>query len=212
MRHASRFLVTIACVGLASTPLAALDAKVAELRSISGFVRIVLELKSVFKSDSKQWVEPGGILYVRVQAELWEDRTAWDRLVAPAKLAVFRVRRDGPAKHISVGNPSGGSTPYADFPDALPLEVDVAPLDRISDDAHYYLHASTTVGTAAERESEDMGDVVFGRDKDASGLAAVGKLLFRTAQGINDYLQSTTADVTSRKVTGRQIRAGASGR
>lgn len=205
-RRLSRVFVIAALVGAAAAPLAALDAKVIEVRAASDVVRAALELRGVFKQDHKQHVDSGGTLYVRVDAELWEDRPAWDRLVGPMRVAVFRVRRDRAVRRLHVLDAVGTVTQYADFPDPLSVSVDVAPADRLQDEAHYYLHALTTVSAVLERGSSEVGDVVFGSDEDASGLAAVGKFLFKTAQQISAYLQNVTADVTSRKMTGKQIR------
>jgi hypothetical protein len=206
-RRLRPIVVTAVLLAVMAAPLLALDAKVVDLRAGSTAVRAVLELKGVFKGAQKQLVDDGGTLYVRVQAELWEDRPAWDRLVGPMRVAVFRIRRDRVARRVTIADANGTVTPYADFPEPLGLDVEVAPVDRLQDDTHYYLHALTTVGATLDKASGDVGEVVFGRDEDASGLAVVGKLIFKTAQQISDYLQNITADVTSRKMTGRQIKA-----
>jgi hypothetical protein len=206
MRPRTRLLLISAFLAAASAPLLALEAKVGEIRVSATVVRAALELKGVFKPNYREVIDEGGTLYVRVEAELWEDRAAWDRLVSPARVSVFRVRRDRPARRVTVIDGAGLLTPYADYPDPLGVTLEVAPAERIADDGHYYVHALATVGNSLALESRDVGDVVFGRDEDASGLAAVGKFIFRKAQQISEYLQSVTADVTSRKVTGRQIR------
>jgi hypothetical protein len=210
MRPLGRLLFTSAFIAVASAPLLALDAKVGEIRVAATVVRAALELKGVFRPAYRQVIEEGGTLFVRIESELWEDRPAWDRLASPARVTVFRVRRDRVARRVTVADPSGALVPYADFPDPLGVTIDVAPADRIQDDGRYYLHALTRVGNSLDLESREVGDAVFGSDEDASGLAAVGKFIFRKAQQISEYLQTVTADVTSRKLTGKQIRTIAS--
>jgi hypothetical protein len=62
-----------------------------------------------------------------------------------------------------------------------------------------------TLGTLAEREAEDVGDAVFGRESEANGLGSLGRLVFRTAIKLNDYLQSVSAEATTRKTAGAEI-------
>ena len=69
----------------------------------------------------------------------------------------------------------------------------------------YYVHVVATLGTLAEREAEDVGDAVFGRDSEASGLGALGRLVFKTALKVGDYLQSVSAESKSRKLAGADI-------
>lgn len=207
VRRVSRPILTVAFAAFAAASALAFEGKIVDVRAATDVVRAVLELKGLFKPAHKQLIESGGTLYVRVEAELWEDRAAWDRLVGPMRATTFRVRRDRVARRLAVIDAAGTMTPYADYPDPLGVTVDVAPADRLQDDSRYYLHAVATVGATVARGSNDVSDVVFGSDEDASGLAAVGKFLFRTAQQISDYLQNVTADLTSRKMTGKQIRS-----
>ena len=204
---ALRLLLTVALIAVASVPLRALDAKIVDVRAASAVVRAALELKGVFKPAAKQVVEEGGTLFVRIEAQLWEDRPTWDRLVSPTRVTVFRVRRDRVGRRLTIADPAGTLTPYADYPDPLAVALDVAPTDRILDEGRYYLRALTTVGSAMEIGSREVSDVVFGSDEQASGLTAVGKFIFRKAQEISEYMQNVTADVTSRKLSGKQIKA-----
>ncbi|MGH9312108.1 MAG: hypothetical protein ACRD1S_02810, partial [Vicinamibacterales bacterium] len=61
---------------------AAMDGKVSELRATAGTVRAAIELTDAFPENLRSAMEQGVTLHLRVEAELWEDRT-WDRLVRP---------------------------------------------------------------------------------------------------------------------------------
>ena len=201
--------VVLAVALLAGRPAraSALEIKVAEISIAGGTVRAVLELRDVFTSSFQKVIEAGGSLYVRIEAELWEDRAAWDRLVAPNVTITFKVSPNGQPNIITVNDPAGSAASFPAYPSSLPLRVDVAPATRIEDLRKYYMHAIARVGLGGESEIEGVGDAVFGTDRDASGVAAIGKLFFREALRISDYLQSATAETTSRRFTGKQITA-----
>src|SRR5207248_612255 len=78
-----------------------------------------------------------------------------------------------------------------------PLAVSVDLGDRIRLEAaeKYYLHVVATVGTIADREADEAGDAVFGKESDANGLSSFGRLLFRTAVKVSDYMQSVTTEI-----------------
>ena len=66
----------------------------AEIRTVGPSVRASIEMRQVFSEKFRQIVQSGGALHVRVQAELWEDRPLWDRLVRPALVTVFPNARE----------------------------------------------------------------------------------------------------------------------
>ena len=70
------------------------------------------------------------------------------------------------------------------------------------------MHAIARLGLGGEGEIEGIGDAVFGSDRDASGVASVGKFIFREVLRLSDYIQSSTAETTSRRFTGKQISSG----
>src|SRR5262249_27012586 len=161
-------------------------------------VRASLEMRQVFSEKFRQILQSGGALHVRVQTELWEDRPLWDRLVRPALLTGFKIVRDPASSQLAISAAFGKVSPLPAVPEALPLQTDVVPADAVSDSGRYYLRLVTTVGTIAERDVEETGNAVFGKDEGTLSLGQVGKFLFHTVLQISDYLQSVTAEAKSR--------------
>jgi hypothetical protein len=193
---------------VAPVTLAALDTRISELRTIGRTVRAAVDVRDMFPENLRSVVQSGSALHVRVQAELWEDRPMWDRLVRPAVVTVFRIVRDPTTAQIAVSDAVGQVASFATYPEMVPLRVDVGPADAVSDGSRYYLRLMTTIGTIAEREIESTGDAVFGRDESTVSIASVGKLLFRTVLQITDYLQSVSAEARSRVFEGRELNSG----
>src|ERR1700687_117356 len=86
-------IAALVCVLLAAAPAAALDVQIKEVRAASAFVSTTIELRDVLPDRFRKTIDEGGVLHLRVQAELWESRPVWDRLVYPAIVRVFRFRR-----------------------------------------------------------------------------------------------------------------------
>ena len=198
----------IAGTALYGQPAYALEAHVTEVRTIGPTVRAALDLRDLFPGKFKQVVQSGGTLHVRVQAEVWEDRPVWDHLVRPAIVTVFRIVRDPATARIAISDVVGSVLSIAAFTDPVPVRVDVVPAGAIADGSRYYVKMTATVGTIAERDVEDAGEAVFGRDEGRVSLGTVGKLLFHTVLLVSDYLQSVTSDVRTRVFEGRELRAG----
>lgn len=175
---------------LVVTPAAsarALEVQIKELKTESATLRASLELRDVIPERFKRLLDENGALHLRVQAELWESRPVWDRLVYPAVVKAFRM------------------TPTTPPPNPMPLQIDIGASDRIAATGRYYLHVIATLGTLAERDVDDVGDAVFGRAEETNTLGSLGRLVFRTAIQISDYLQSVSAEGRSRKVVGRDL-------
>ena len=197
-------LAVLLCVLLAARPAAALDVQIKDLRGLASAVTATIELQDLVPDRFKKTLDEGGVLHMRVQAELWESRPVWDRLVYPAIVRVLRFRRasiDG----LSVTDPNGAATTYAAAPRSLPVVVDLGDAGRITPAQRYYVHVIATLGTLAEREVDEVGDAVFGRSSEANGLGSLGRLMFRTVLQINDYLQSVSAEAKSRRTAGAEI-------
>jgi hypothetical protein len=205
-RSATKLAVALASITAVQPRLLALEATVIEIRASGLTVRAAIDIKAAFPEKFKTLLEDGATLHLRVQTELWESRPVWDRLVRPASVSTFRLTRDSATRTLSVAEPGGPATSYPSYPDRLPIRVDVAPADRIEEARRYYLHAIATLGILAEREVDELGDAVFGRDAEASSLGALGKFVFRKIVSISDYLQSQTAETTSKKILGKEIR------
>ena len=187
-----------------SAPAAALEVEVKAIRTPAAAVSATRELRDIIPDRFKKTIDEGGVLHLRVQAELWEARPVWDRLVFPAIVRVFRFTR-GAGSSLSIVDPNGVVTTSQDAPRAMPLDVALGDATRVSASARYYVHVVATLGTLAEREADDVGDAVFGKPSDANSLGAFGRLVFRTVLQISDYLQSVTAETRSRKLAGSDI-------
>jgi len=144
------------------------------------------------------------VLHLRLQAELWESRPVWDRLVYPALVRVFRFRRTT-GGGLAVTNPDGTATTYPAAPKVLPVALDLGDAKRVAAAQRYYVHIIATLGTLAEREVDEVGDAVFGRSSEANGLGSLGRLMFRTVLQVNDYLQSVSTEAKSRRTAGADI-------
>jgi len=145
------------------------------------------------------------VLHLRIQAEVWERRPVWDRLVYPATVRVFRVVRAATGGGVTIRGADGFERRYANSVDVLPLSFAVGRAARLSATSRYYLRVVATIGTLAEREIEDVGDAAFGRASDANALGSLGRLIMSGALQISDYLQSVSAESTSGRVSGRDL-------
>ena len=197
-------LAALICFLLAARPVAALDVLIKDVRGPASAVTATIELLDLVPDRFKKTLDEGGVLHLRVQAELWESRPVWDRLVYPAIVRVLRFRRAS-SDGLSVTDPNGSATTYATSPRSLPVVLDLGDARRITPAERYYVHIIATLGTLAEREVDEVGDAVFGRPSEANGLGSLGRLMFRTVLQISDYLQSVSAEGRSGTLPGREI-------
>jgi hypothetical protein len=182
-----RTFAAVAASLAAVAPAAALEVHVKEVKRAAAVVQASIELRDVVPERFERVLEEHGTLHLRLQAELWESRPVWDRLVYPALLRVIRMTQ-GTA-------PSG----------PVPMTLDLGQTDRIVSTGKYYVHVIATLGTLADRDADQVGDAVFGRESEANTLGSLGRLVFRTALQISDYLQSISAETKSRKLSGIEI-------
>lgn len=195
----------VAC--LSATPAAAadLDLRLIEVRAVGPSLRASIDLHNVFSDKFRSILQEGGRLHLRIQAEVWEDRPLWDKLVRPAIVSVFRLIRD-PNNQVSVADAVGVVTAAPWSATSLSLRVEVAPTETIDDGRKYYLRLNATIGTIEEKEIEDTGEAVFGRGEGAVSVARVGKMILNTVLQVNDYLQSESAEVQGPVVLGRDLK------
>jgi len=199
-------LIAVGCM-IAAARASALDVVIKDVRTPASAVTANLDVRDVLPDRFKKLIDDGGAVHLRIEAELWESRPVWDRLVYPAIVRVFRLGRAVSGIEISV-NDSGGSTrTYPTAPNPLPVAIELGNSTRITASSKYYVHVMATLGTLAEREAEDVGDAVFGRESDSTGLGSLGRRLFRTAMKVSDYLQSVSAEATTKKTPGAEILA-----
>jgi hypothetical protein len=201
MRTAGAFLA----VSLFASRALAFDVQVKELRTPASAVRATIEVRDVVPDRFKKMLEAGNVLHLRLQAELWESRPVWDRLVYPAITRVFRVARSASGGDVSIADAAGGSMTYPTASNALPVLVDLGSRDRVTPSQKYYVHVVATLGTLADREVDAAGDAIFGRESETNGLGSLGRLVFRTVLQVSDYIQSVSAETKSRKMPGSDL-------
>jgi len=210
LRRAAGTVCIIACCGvlLFARPASALDARLTEIRVAGGSIRASLEIRDLFPAKFQTVLEEGGAIYLRLQLELWQNRSVWDKLVHPAIISVFRIVLDPSTRLVRVADEYGEVSRQPAWQEPLTLTLDLGRADALTDAAQYYVRVLATLGTIAEKESTQAGRVVFGDDDSAVSIASVGKILFRAVLQVNDYLQSVSADVRTRPMAGRTIKAG----
>jgi hypothetical protein len=202
---ARRAIGAFAGVLMLAAPAAAFDVRVTRVGTAASVVETAIELRDVLPERFKKILDEGGTLHLRVQAELWESRPVWDRLVYPAIVRVFRFTRAPASRDLSIADASGAATSYAIVPNPMPVVVELGDRGRITPAERYYVHIIATLGTLAEREVDEVGDAVFGRASETNGLGSLGRLVVRTALQVNDYLQSVSAEAKSRTTSGVDI-------
>jgi len=201
MRTVCAFVVSV----LLASRVLALDLQVKDVRAVASIVQTTLEVRDVVPERFRTMLDAGNVLHLRLQAELWESRPVWDRLVYPAMTRVFRLARAASGGDISISDGAGSTTSYPAVPNPLPLHLDLGDRDRVSASQKYYVHAIITLGTLAEREVDAAGDAVFGKASETNGLGSLGRLVFRTVLQVSDYMQSVTAETRSRKMSGADL-------
>jgi hypothetical protein len=189
----------------AGVPLFAFEVVIKDVRTPTAAVTTGVDIRDALPDRFRRMLDEGGVLHLRLQAELWESRPVWDRLVYPAIVRVFRFGRVGSSRDISISDSAAATTLHATVPNPMPVVIELGKNDRIDASAKYYVHVLATLGTLAEREADDVGDAVFGKDSEANGLGSLGRLVFRTAIKLSDYLQSISAQATTRKTLGADI-------
>ena len=207
--HASRGMGVVAAwwlvLAISAPAFAALDVQVKDVHAPAAVIQTTIELKDLVPEHFRRLLDDGRVLHLRVQAELWESRPIWDRLVYPAIVRVFRMGRASAARDISITDPNGAAATFPAIPDAMPVVVDLGDRGRVSASEKYYVHVIATLGTLAEREADEVGDAVFGPESESNGIGALGRLVVKTAVRISDYLQSVSAEARSRKLAGAEI-------
>jgi hypothetical protein len=193
-------------VGRVSVELTAagLDVQVKNVHAEAQSVRATIELRDLVPDRFKKMLDEGTPLHLRVQAELWESRPVWDQLVYPAIIRMVRFVQRAASRDIAIDDASG-STAVRAIPNPMAIDLDLGSRGRIATAGRYYVHVVATLGTVADRDIDAAEDAVFGRESETNSLGSFGRMLFRTAMKMNDYLQSVSAETKSRKIAGADI-------
>jgi hypothetical protein len=192
-------------IALLAARASALEVVIKEVHSPASAVTARVEVSDLLPDRFKKHLDEGGVLHLRVEAELWESRPVWDRLVYPAIVRIFRLGRVASRNEISINDSAGTTKTYPSAPNPLAVAIELGNSSRLTASAKYYVHVMATLGTLAEQDAEDAGDAVFGREPDTTGLSALGRRLFRTVIKVSDYLQSISAESTTKKTQGSDI-------
>jgi hypothetical protein len=199
------------CAALISLPgeASALEARITALHVAGARLWTSIELRDLLRDRFLTLVRDGRAVFVELQADLWEDRRVFDRLVFTSPPATYRVDRALTGSGIVVTDQHGGATGHPDAAAPVVLRVDVGPADRVEDVRSYYVHALVTAASVDERDIEQAGQAIFGSDETARGMTAIGRFVFRTLLRMGRYLERASAEATGPRVSGRQIRTGA---
>ena len=188
---------------------AALEMRMAQLRVADARIAMTVELRDLLRDRFVELIEQGRAIFLEVQTELWEDRRLTDRLASTTTPVVYRILRDA-TRGILITDQYGNRSTTADERAPLPVRVDVGPVSALADDRSYYLHTIATAATFADRDIDQMGVAIFGDEQSAAGLANLGRFVLRSILRVGRYLESATAELTTSRYTGLQIKSGVS--
>ena len=199
--------LTVAIVSLAA-PADALELRVMQLRTTGPRLWAVLEVRDLLQDSFLRLVRGGRAVFLQLEADLWEDRRVFDRVVLTTPPRTWRIDQDPAGPGVLVLDQHGGSVRHADVRQPLALRLDLGSAARIDEAGTYYVNATLTAATVDERDIEQAGHAIFGEEQSASGLAGLGRFVFRTLLRMGKYFESATTEVTSRRVSGWDIRTG----
>lgn len=200
-------VLAVVMTGADARAAAALEMRVGEVRAAAARVAATLELSDLLRDRFLDLVQQGNSIFLQLQAELWEDRRIADRLALTTPALTYRIAGDGGVGMI-ITSQSGDRVTHTDLRVPVPVRVDVGPVSVLADDRAYYLRAQVTLATIADRDIDEFGTAIFGDPQSAAGLASLGRFVFGTLLRIGKYLESASADATSPRYTGLQIKSG----
>jgi hypothetical protein len=207
-----RVFMIAACAAVVSLPMPvlALEARITHVRVAGPRVSAAVEIGDLLRDKFLKLVRDGRAVFLQLEAALWEDRRVFDRIVTTIPPATWRVDRDPAGAGVLLQDQHGGLVRHADIRQPLSLRIDLASAARVEDDAVYYVNATVTAATVDERDIDRAGRAIFGDEQSgAGGLGTVGRFVFRTLLRMGKYLESATTEVTSRRISGHEIKSGA---
>jgi hypothetical protein len=192
----------------APAPLLAVEARVTQLRITGTRLWVALEVRDLLRDNFLKLLREGRAVFLQLETDLWEDRRVLDRVVFAAPPATWRIDQDN-NNGITLQDQSGEAIRQTDLRQPLSLRLDLGPATRVDDASTYYIHATLTAATVDERDIEQAGNTLFGDEQTTRGLAGLGRFVFRTLLRMGKYFESATAETTSRRLSGKEIRSGA---
>lgn len=207
-RHLAATAAVCATVVSLPAPAAAIEARVTRLRVVGPRVSAGVEISDLLQDKFLTLVRGGRAVFLQLEAALWEDRRVFDRIVITLPPATWRVDRDPASVGVLLQDQHGGLVRHADIRQPLSLGLDLGPATRIQEDAVYYLHTRVTAASVDQRDIDRAGEAIFGDDRAGSGLAGLGRFVFKTLLRVGQYLESATTEVSSRRLSGRDIKRG----
>jgi hypothetical protein len=201
----------VLCTAIVSAPTAlfAVEARVTQLRITGTRIWVALEVRDLLRDNFLELLRDGRAVFLQLETDLWEDRRVLDRVVVAAPPATWRIDQEQNGNGINLQDQYGESIRQADLRQPLSLRLDLGPATRVEDESTYYVHATLTAATVDERDIEQAGNTLFGDEQTTRGLAGLGRFVFRTLLRMGKYFESATAETTSRRLSGKDIRSGA---
>src|SRR5256885_7196121 len=155
--RAPAMVLALSALLVAAAPASALDVEVKGLHTVGAAVTTAIELRDVIPERFRKTLVEGGVLHLRVQAELWEARPVWDRLVYPAIVRVFRFTQCAGAT-LSMTDAAGAAAITQAAPRTMPMDVPLGDPSRVSPHSKDYVPVVAPPGTPPAREGHDVGD------------------------------------------------------
>jgi hypothetical protein len=177
---------------------------VIDMVGAAGGIEVIVELSHLVGPRFSKLVDNGGVLHLRMESELWEQRKVWDRLVVPSQVTVLRVFKDRRA-WLVVGDSLGPIVETPDMTQPVHLQLHL-PVAGIREQGQYYLRASAKIGTVEQTDIDNMSEAFLGEQ--GGGLTSFGKLFFRKVLQLSDYLQSESCVIRSEPIPGRKLLSG----
>jgi len=197
-------LATAAVCAAQAVTLLAFRPAVQSLKLEDARLHASVSLSDAFPDALRRTLEQGASIYLRVEAQLWEDRAMFDRKIGPPAVAAFRIARNPSNGEVAVIDAAGHLSVYGKYPDPVSVDVVVGPERLLDAGGRYYVDTTTRLGALSARDLEETGKAVFG---DEFGLGRLGRFLLSTVLEASDYMQGTTERAKSRTFTARELGA-----
>ncbi len=198
------WLATAVVCAVRAATLLAFDTTVPVLRLDGGALHASVALSDAFSDALRKTLEQGASIYLRVEAQLWEDRAVFDSRIGAPAVAAFRIVRNPANGEVAVIDAAGHLATYDGYPNPVVVDVVVGSEGIVQPGGRYYLDVTSTLGALSARDLEETGRAIFG-DEGGFGLGHLGRLLLSTVLEVSDYMQGATARARSRTYSAREL-------